>query len=134
LKQNEIVGISRFYLYAVLAISFFVGEGIGFFLSFYVLFSIFGVPFSMDKPIDQMGVPRFATYVALIGGPLGTLGIAIPLFLLFLKPFYTRKAMIDFALSRKNENELEEALKQYLPFLILFVKRICDYWFDLIFP
>ena|SRR5258708_5853754 len=98
-------------------------------VGFFILCVIYSVPFNGSTPVDQLSIPHFA-FLFLV--PLMFMGIpffSVPVFLLVLKPLYTREGIIRFTSAGRNTNLPSGPLA-----LMNFMYKISFFWIDLFYP
>ena len=82
-----------------------------------------------------MGINRILLLSLLfIGIWFSYLEMCIPLFLLLLKPFFTREAFYNIKFSRKREKTVGKMAQQVPETEKFLVTKIYYYWLNLIYP
>lgn len=112
-----------------LAVLFFVfaivGMGLGATFDYYILMPIFGSYESMPRPLFYISlwVSMFVSMFMAI--PF----FSVPLFLLVLRPFYTRKSISRFLVSGRNPNLPPKALSN-----ANLAYKVGFFWINLFYP
>ncbi len=127
-KKNEI-GDSEKAWSLVFVLLIFIGMILGALVGFLIGCFINGIPLNtlMNTPLNQMKGNHIWFYLVVPGSILGLPFFTIPIFLLFLKPFYTREAVSQFAVKGRRE-ELQNH-----PLIIMLYKSTF-FWIDVFFP
>ena len=126
MKKNEIGDIEKFLSF-VFIILIFLGMGLGASAGLLAGIFISGNPIDMHTPLNQMEGNHIWFFLAVPGSICGIPCFSIPLFLLFLKPFYTREAVSQFAVKGRRED------MQTNPLIIMLYKSTF-FWIDVFYP
>ena len=104
----------------------FIGIGFGTVVGLFVLYAFYNIPFGSNAT----GIPHYAFWICLVPSMFMSIPFfSIPIFLLALKPFYTKEAIIRFTLSGRNTNLLSGALS-----LMNFIYKVAFFWINLFYP
>jgi hypothetical protein len=100
------------------------GLSVGFWFGVYVTCLIAGAPFGFHSSVPNI---RFGDLIMLLSFVIGGTCVGMPLFVLSVKPFYTRKAVIELINSHA-------VPKHYSKDLVDATNGVGWFWFNLLYP
>ncbi len=97
-------------------------------VGFYFLCFIYHVPFSLSEPMNKLGIPSISFFLLLPFAILGIPCVGIPVFLLFLRPFYSKENINRLILSGQ-EDVIDPGTIAFKNLM----NKIAFFWVDLLF-
>jgi len=126
MKKNEIGKVEGKLIIYFSGFCVILGSSIGIIVSVYISCVLTGNPLDM-KYFGTHSLDPWGSKLPIIGIVIGAICIGLPLFILFIKPFYTREAIIE--LINKHGGSVNDSVGSAKA-----ANRLGWFWFDLLYP